>query len=57
MVCIKCGSKVLIPVEHPHQNKGMKCMICGKEMWYDQVDMYDYLTRHESMEVDGELIK
>lgn len=47
MPCRKCGSKSLIRMEFPLENKGLKCIICGADMWYDMIDMSSFLYRHE----------
>jgi len=36
--CIKCNSSSIIPMEYPLDSKGLKCIICGKDMWYDLID-------------------
>ena len=32
--CIKCNSPSIVPMEYPLDTKGLKCIMCGKDMWY-----------------------
>ena len=57
MKCTKCGSSILVPMEHPFQHKGVKCIVCGKEVWYDQIDMHDFDSRHATVEIPEEIAR
>jgi len=48
--CIKCNSYSIIPMEYPLDSKGLKCMICGKDIWYDLIDKETLYYENKSIE-------
>lgn len=37
-------------MEYPLDSKGLKCMICGKDIWYDLIDKETLYYENKSIE-------
>ena len=47
--CVKCHSPSIVPMEYPLDTKGLKCIMCGKDMWYDMIDKEGMFINYESI--------
>ena len=46
--CPKCASFNITRMPYPLEDKGFRCMICGKDIWLQLIDMSNVARRYTS---------
>ena len=49
IICPKCSSPNMTKMPYPLEDKGYRCMICGKDVWIQLVDMSMIARRKNSL--------
>lgn len=39
LLCSKCRSIHMVPMDYPNEKLGLKCMLCCHEVYFRQIDM------------------
>ena len=39
LLCSKCRSTHMVPMDYPNNKLGLKCMLCCHEVYFKQIDM------------------